>query len=169
MAKHCTNCGHELRETDKFCAECGTPLGGVAAQSIVLEFCTIKLLSEQKLVGRKVWFTAEGTGPYGIRNVASSHKFNNFIPFGWTIPVDAKFKAALAEIIQVLIADGWEQLPDMGPREYNYKFRRPVKSWSRSPFIANIHSLDEESSRPHCEYAKLVLTRALPLANFLSV
>jgi hypothetical protein len=27
MAKHCTNCGHELREGDKFCSECGIVLG----------------------------------------------------------------------------------------------------------------------------------------------
>jgi hypothetical protein len=34
MAKHCTNCGHELREGDKFCAECGTPaVEGMAARS----------------------------------------------------------------------------------------------------------------------------------------
>jgi zinc-ribbon domain len=33
MAKHCTNCGHELRDSDKFCSECGTPVGGVTRQT----------------------------------------------------------------------------------------------------------------------------------------
>jgi hypothetical protein len=33
MAKHCTNCGHELRGDDTFCAECGTSVGGTAPQS----------------------------------------------------------------------------------------------------------------------------------------
>lgn len=33
MAKHCTNCGFALRDTDKFCAECGTAVGGVAART----------------------------------------------------------------------------------------------------------------------------------------
>lgn len=33
MAKYCANCGHELREGDKFCAGCGTPAGGVAMQA----------------------------------------------------------------------------------------------------------------------------------------
>ena len=31
MARHCTKCGHELRDTDKFCAECGTASGASGA------------------------------------------------------------------------------------------------------------------------------------------
>ncbi len=30
MAKFCTNCGKELKDTDKACASCGTPVDGVA-------------------------------------------------------------------------------------------------------------------------------------------
>lgn len=33
LARYCANCGHELREGDKFCAECGTSAGGAAAQA----------------------------------------------------------------------------------------------------------------------------------------
>ena len=33
MANFCTNCGHGRKETDKFCAECGTAVGGGGAKA----------------------------------------------------------------------------------------------------------------------------------------
>lgn len=33
MAKYCSNCGHELRDTDMFCSECATPVGEAAVQA----------------------------------------------------------------------------------------------------------------------------------------
>ena len=39
MAKFCTNCGKELKDTDKACASCGTPVDGeapVATQTVAV-------------------------------------------------------------------------------------------------------------------------------------
>ena len=33
MARYCTNCGHGRNDTDKFCSECGTAIGGRAVHA----------------------------------------------------------------------------------------------------------------------------------------
>src|SRR6516165_2478604 len=37
MAKYCTNCGHRRKDTDKFCSECGTAVGGRAEYAPALQ------------------------------------------------------------------------------------------------------------------------------------
>ena len=37
MAKYCTNCGHKCKDTDKFCAKCGTAAGGKAPQALAVK------------------------------------------------------------------------------------------------------------------------------------
>jgi hypothetical protein len=38
MARHCTKCGHELRDTDNCCAECGTASGASLPTHLVSSY-----------------------------------------------------------------------------------------------------------------------------------
>jgi zinc ribbon protein len=82
MAKHCTNCEHELRDTDKFCAECGTAVGGVTSQSqpTQWEYCDIatKVMRERATFlsyYTACCFQAEGAGQNGVFIAGTSPVF----------------------------------------------------------------------------------------------
>jgi len=130
MAKHCTNCGHELRETDKFCSECGTGIGGVKVQTQPTQWETGIIYRET--VSEPNWVTyhwdkfyLEALGPKGKRVLSQTDKFkvtNNSSP-------DSRNHGSICdEFIRRVIADGWELTGEMGQNWWNYKFRRPVKS-----------------------------------------
>ena len=130
MATHCTECGQELRDTDKFCAECGTPVGGAPSQPPVIQwqYCDIDLASEEgsgygsfAFRGRLSFWRAIGVGPNG-RFVAA--KSGEFMHRGRGISDEAS--QALDELIRTLSHDGWELLSIRGSLWYNYKFRRMV-------------------------------------------
>lgn len=128
MAHHCTECGHELRDTDKFCAECGTPVDGAPPQAPVIQwqYCDIDLANDEGggygsffFGGRRSFWRAIGVGPNG-RFVAA--KSGEFAHRGRSISDEAS--QALDELIRRLSRDGWELLPIRGSLWYNYKFRR---------------------------------------------
>lgn len=144
MATHCTNCGHELREGDKFCAECGTPAGGTAVppKSIQWEYCEIS-----KHMTRNSWshswhvFWAQAVSPVrGEYNAGTSQEFQ------WSSDGQAE-RAALDAFIQQLSSIGWELLPNRGEENYSYKFRRPSDpqlSGSASDLIERGKALEEQ-------------------------
>jgi hypothetical protein len=121
MAKHCTNCGHELRETDKFCAECGTAVGGNPAQWEYCEVTWVNLNFTNKC------FMGTAIGPKGIYSAGQSQEFDdgrNDIPWA----SDMKAATAINAFVIQLQSDGWEVLPNKGPYWFSYKFRRPVSN-----------------------------------------
>ena len=40
MTNYCTTCGQEVREGDKFCAECGTPVDSPASSPLIARWET---------------------------------------------------------------------------------------------------------------------------------
>ena len=87
MAKHCTNCGHEVQDSDKFCAGCGTKVGGalVPAQPIQYEVCEIIY----QVVKNGGWFgqdqsqlCAKALGPKGIYFAEVSALLKDNYPWG---------------------------------------------------------------------------------------
>lgn len=132
MAKHCTNCGHELRDTDKFCAECGTAVGGVlsVSQATRQEACEIVgiWIEDGGWFGQDhCQFVAKAIGPRGTFNAEVSP----ILKGGILREETPEHKAALDSLIRRLAADGWEPLPTRGKDWYSFKFHRQVKGQAR--------------------------------------
>jgi zinc ribbon protein len=137
MAKHCTNCGHELRETDKFCAECGTAVGGGAPQAPQIQWEYCEIFCDCRKVG---WFPglsdfyvfyATGIGPRGTFAVpAGDYKggSSDIYPTkgAHPRPSDENSKA-VNTLVAVLVGASWEPLPGKGQDWFSYKFRRPFR------------------------------------------
>jgi sugar (pentulose or hexulose) kinase len=130
MAKHCTNCGHELLETDKFCAECGTAVGGTAtqAQPQQWDYCEI-VWTRHGFWGWQSYFWAKnlGTGKEvlrGNKTFGPNYDFHNQ-PY---VEKDKNSPPALDEIERLLISSGWEPNGHGTDGWYNQQFRRPMRS-----------------------------------------
>lgn len=128
MAKHCTNCGYELRDTDKFCAECATPVGGIAPHSQATQWETCEIIGNQVKDGGwfgqdQSQFVAKAVGPRGTFNAEVSPLLKGVFWWGET----PEHKAALDDLIRRLAADGWVLLPTKGENWYSFKFHRQVK------------------------------------------
>ncbi len=146
MAKFCSTCGHELRDTDKFCSECATPVSGVAVQVQPehWEYCEIKYTFDKTPPERKkaflrsyfdIVFYDEGLGQKGIFRVPTSEPRGRITegyegkPNEYNSPVSqmpedvAACKALVNELAQL----GWEPLAQKGASWWNYKFRRPER------------------------------------------
>lgn len=136
MAKHCTTCGHELRDSDKFCAECGTPArdeGTQQAAPIEWEYCeiTFSVKEGRFLASNTGTFYARAVGPTGTYEAARSTTI--FYPGmelsfgGWRLNAeDKRVKAAHEEVVQALVSSGWEPT-GRGEWWWELKFRRPVR------------------------------------------
>jgi zinc-ribbon domain len=136
MAKHCTNCGHELRDGDKFCAECGTPTSGavVQPQPTRWEYCEIvwAQLGGMNIFNHKalalLW--AKAVGPQGTYQAASSDKpIHALMPGAGTFDLgpisDRAGQEACDALVTKLLAAGWEPA-GRGAEWFSHKFRRPV-------------------------------------------
>ena len=143
MAKHCTNCGHELSDSDKFCAECGTAVGGTApaVQPVQWETCEISYETVKKrgvFSGGQIRFVAIAVGPLGRYLAAASEAFD---PGNVNFPYE-KYRnhvAYLNALIGRLTSEGWESVGGKtlrpagwageggGENWYGYKFHRQVR------------------------------------------
>jgi hypothetical protein len=128
MAKHCTNCGLALRETDKFCAECGTPVGGSSPQPVQYETCKIdyEYIKRANIWGDVILrFFAEAFGPRGTYVAGQSAQF---VSRPGHPPGGSDTEAAFNDLIGHLMLEGWEPFGRMGMGAwYSHRFRRPVK------------------------------------------
>lgn len=131
MAQHCTNCGRDLRDGDRFCAACGAPVGGATAPSraTTYETCEIKWRLTSRFFILKFVFYVEAIGPQGMYNAGDSKVVNNTdSPIGGLLDSNRKrSEPALTAFIAQLTSKGWESVPEKGLAWYSYKFRRPVR------------------------------------------
>src|SRR5258708_586159 len=109
MANVCTNCGHELRVDDKFCAECGTSVGGAASsqtQPERWEYCEIRCESKQKImfVGNIWWmFRAEAIGPNGVYTVPTQeYKGDSWPGEGHSVPIETRKNT---QVVSALVSE----------------------------------------------------------------
>ena len=129
MAKHCTNCGHELREGEKFCAECGTAVGGAAApvpQPVQYEYCTIVYGEPGGFMGMTGRFRVEASGPYGRHTltVSDTCKGETYqTGLQQYLGPSARCQETLNQLMRSLTADGWELLPETEGGWWGHKFR----------------------------------------------
>jgi hypothetical protein len=130
VAKHCTNCGHGLRDTDKFCPECGTSVNQESGTNAgaTYETCEIKWKRQRSMFLYRFVFYAEAIGPRGMYAAAQSAEVvNSPSPAGMSGVIPKRTHAALNALVSLLAAEGWEPVSEKGPAWYSYKFRRPVR------------------------------------------
>jgi len=138
MARYCTNCGHELRDGDKFCSECGTPVGSLASSPLRPRWETCEITCREVKAARRftkvqLQFVAAAIGRVGRYVAAESEVF----PAGEDDAPDYSepdHMRILTALITRLTADGWNVLPDrvehpvFGYLWYGYRFHRLIRS-----------------------------------------
>jgi hypothetical protein len=138
VAKHCTNCGHELREGDKFCAECGTTTDGTAPQvsPVEWEYCEVDIVDagDRALGGSTYMWVATAVGRRGMYEVGRSPRYNGW-PRGHrdsfngqvAPPIGSElegYREKLTIFVNGLASGGWQPIQERGQHWYSYKFRR---------------------------------------------
>jgi hypothetical protein len=132
MAIYCTTCDHELRETDKFCAKCGTRVrrGVHIAQPEQWEFCHLQGFEAKTSLSCRMSFLAEATGPYGMREAGKRATFTSTPTRYGQGMLSHEGQQMLGALMRTLIAQGWEYIPDRPEQEWNHQFRRPLSPGS---------------------------------------
>lgn len=134
MAIFCPKCGKELPDDAQFCMKCGkslTPVSQEAPQpEPTWEYCEIQYdrsKIEEHFIGETDYylvFWADGVGPNGTFNAGAIDIPKGHYSQPWS-DVDSHL-AAHRQIVDLLLSDGWEVLPNRGPAWFSYKFRRQV-------------------------------------------
>jgi len=122
MAKHCTNCGHELRDTDKFFAECGTPVDGSRPQA------------QATPQGRWVYETfTESLNGATFKGI--SWPLNGGAPSAKSGDLPGYIERIVMELVSRVSAEGWQPDESISPaslwRSDHVKFK------AKSGIIAN--------------------------------
>jgi hypothetical protein len=129
MARTCQNCGQKLRARDKYCSECGVPVGTIAAppQSQEWEYCEVTWSARGFLANDKSYFWAENIvtgdevlrseGTFQARDVTETRVY----------PADDRRAHAVAnELTEHLKDEGWELLETNGSGWWSQRFRRKI-------------------------------------------
>jgi len=130
----CQKCGHTLRGADKYCSQCGAPVGEVVGApgppppSEQWEYCEITWSARGFLTNDKSYFWAQNliTGAVMVRGAAT------FVPDDITITLatpndDASTRTAVKELVQQLLDDGWEPIKTSGRGWWNHRFSRRLR------------------------------------------
>ena len=128
MARFCTNCGHERKDADKFCAECGTAAGGKAPQ----------LPAVQRGHWECQTFTESLAGA----------RFRGVVwPFDGCVPctrprgsIAGHIERIVDELVVCAARDGWE--PDESLSAESLWKRQCVKWKSAQPILASYEEID---------------------------
>lgn len=129
MPRTCQNCGHKLRVRDKYCSECGVPVGSIAAptQAQEWEYCEVMWTARGFLAHDQSYFCARDmvTGDEIARSCDTfqAHEVTQTRAH----PVDdLQTHAVLEEFTDHLKDAGWEPLATSGSGWWNQRFRRKV-------------------------------------------
>lgn len=127
----CRYCSAEIPADSNFCPRCGkaTHEGSQPfVQDAVWEYCQIE---EQRFsrfdrggLNHRTWFSAEAVGPRGGYSVGESRKLNYSRLDQVRERVRADQEMILHGLVEKLIQEGWEQLPEQGEQWYQLRFRR---------------------------------------------
>jgi ribosomal protein L37E len=129
MARTCQNCGQKLRARDKYCSECGVPVGHVATspQAREWEYCEVIWSARGFLANDKSYFCARdivtghevlrSNGAFQAREVTEMRAY----------PADdRRTHAVLDEFTDQLKDAGWELLNTRGSGWWSQRFRRKI-------------------------------------------
>lgn len=129
----CLQCSRQVPDGAESCPACGTPPpygSGESTGGRWEKWETCEIASEGSGIAFLITdfrFVAEAHGPRGDYQAASSGTFP--ANPGYPVPIDASdpyANAALAEIIQDLMATGWKPLPP-GEHWFSFRFYRQVE------------------------------------------
>jgi hypothetical protein len=129
MARTCQNCGQKLRARDKYCSECGVPVGTIAAalQAQAWEFCEVLWSARGFLANDKSYFWAQDmvTGDEVSRSTDTfqAHEVTETRAYPTD---DRRTRAVLGELTDLLKEEGWEPLKTSGSGWWNQRFRRKI-------------------------------------------
>lgn len=133
-AMQCLQCAQWFPDGSDSCPGCGHSPGsgsGTHPEGRWEEWETCEISSEGSGIAWLVTdfhFIANATGPRGSYSAARSGTFP--ATPGYPIPIDAsdpRANAALAEVVQELMAAGWKPLP-RGEHWFSFRFYRQVES-----------------------------------------
>ena len=85
---------------------------------------TCQIEARPTMMNMRVYFTAEALGTRGVYTAAASRGVGT--ASGGT-DVIKKHGPVVQELVNKLIAQGWEPMPDRGPYWFSYRFRRRVR------------------------------------------
>jgi hypothetical protein len=132
---YCSKCGTKLPDEANFCWKCGkSQKEGIPNGELQWERCYITYEGVQQSgwisTGKARWW-ANVTGPEGSYRAGASSTFDAGVfnqevevPTG---PHDYAYRraiTALDELVNKLVADGWEPISSMGEPYWNKQFRR---------------------------------------------
>ncbi len=129
----CLKCSRQVPDGAESCPDCGTLLpsdNGEHLEGRWEKWETCEIASEGSGIAfltTDFRFIAEAHGPRGDYQVASSGTFP--ANPGYPVPIDATdpyANAALAEIVQNLMAAGWKPIP-RGEYWFSFRFYRQVE------------------------------------------
>ena len=129
MARICQNCGQQLRVRDKYCSECGVPVGTIAAppQSQEWEYCEVTWSARGFLANDKSYFWAQNivTGDEVLRSEDTFQARD--VTETRAYPADDRRAHAVAnELTEHLKDEGWEPLETSGSGWWSQRFRRKI-------------------------------------------
>jgi len=129
MARTCQNCGQKLRARDKYCSECGVPMGTIAAppQAQEWEYCEVTWSARGFLANDKSYFWAQDmvTGDEIVRSQDTFQARD--VTETRAYPADDRRTHAVAnELTAHLKDEGWEPLATNGSGWWNLRFRRKI-------------------------------------------
>jgi NMD protein affecting ribosome stability and mRNA decay len=129
MARTCVNCGHKVRVADKYCSECGVPLGTIAAptQAQEWEYCEVTWSARGFLANDKSYFWAQdmltgdevmrSQGTFQAREVTETNPY----PAG-----ERRTHIVIGELIEHLKDEGWEPMATGGSGWWSQRFKRKI-------------------------------------------
>jgi hypothetical protein len=173
MTIYCTTCDYELRVADKFCAKCGTRVGGGThtAQPEQWEFCYLEGVEAKTLLSSRMCFVAEAAGPYDKRKAGRRATFNSTPTRYDQGTLSHEGQQILRALMRTLIAQGWEYMPGSREQEWSYQFRRPLSPASEqlsysAALPTPTKSYDKMTlQRLKAQYAQQDLDRALTIVE----
>ena len=138
MSNYCTTCGQEVREGDKFSAECGTPIGSLAplrsthdgrpATSRIGRLSQRACSPERSYTSSpQRWVALAATSQRSLKSLLLARMMRRTSASRTRVII-------LTAVLTRLISDGWEQLPEkiqdpiFGYIRYGYRFRRLVRT-----------------------------------------
>jgi hypothetical protein len=131
MVMVCRDCGAEIPEDSSFCPRCGkaTQEGPQPfVQDAVWEYCQIEKQGfsrfERGGITQRTWFSAEAIGPRGTHSAGESRGLYYARLQQVINRVRGDEEEVLQGLVDKLLAEGWEKLPEQGEEWYQLRFRR---------------------------------------------